>query len=91
MPRSDEAAAWFSAVYRAVQEIPPGKVTSYGHIAFVATGIPGAGGAARQEAALSQEGVEVSRGNLGERMIDLSVYGWFPRRLPSDVSDDEGE
>jgi len=24
---------WFSAVYRAVQEIPYGKVTSYGHIA----------------------------------------------------------
>jgi len=24
---------WFSAVYRAVQEIPHGKVTSYGHIA----------------------------------------------------------
>jgi methylated-DNA-protein-cysteine methyltransferase-like protein len=33
MARSDEAAAWFSAVYQAVQEIPHGKVTSYGHIA----------------------------------------------------------
>ncbi|KAK5118094.1 hypothetical protein LTR62_004140 [Meristemomyces frigidus] len=33
MPRSEEAAAWFSAVYRAVQEVPHGKVTSYGHIA----------------------------------------------------------
>lgn len=33
MPRSDEAAAWYSAVYRAVQEIPHGRVTSYGHIA----------------------------------------------------------
>lgn len=33
MPRSDEAAAFFHAVYTAVQEIPPGKVTSYGHIA----------------------------------------------------------
>lgn len=33
MPRSDEAAAFFAAVYSAVQEIPPGKVTSYGHIA----------------------------------------------------------
>lgn len=33
MPRSDEAAAWFAAVYQAVQEIPHGKVTSYGHIA----------------------------------------------------------
>lgn len=33
MPRSDEAEAFFHAVYNAVQEIPPGKVTSYGHIA----------------------------------------------------------
>lgn len=33
MPRSDEAAAFFHAVYCAVQEIPHGKVTSYGHIA----------------------------------------------------------
>ena len=33
MPRSDEAATFFTAVYSAVQEIPPGKVTSYGHIA----------------------------------------------------------
>jgi methylated-DNA-protein-cysteine methyltransferase-like protein len=33
MPQSEEAAAWFAAVYQAVQEIPHGKVTSYGHIA----------------------------------------------------------
>ena len=33
MPRSDEAEWWFNAVYEAVQEIPYGKVTSYGHIA----------------------------------------------------------
>ncbi|GAW25362.1 putative MGMT family protein [Rosellinia necatrix] len=33
MARSDEAAAFFIAVYSAVQEIPEGKVTSYGHIA----------------------------------------------------------
>jgi methylated-DNA-protein-cysteine methyltransferase-like protein len=33
MPRSDEAEWWFNAVYEAVQEIPPGRVTSYGHIA----------------------------------------------------------
>ncbi|KAI0484074.1 MGMT family protein [Xylariaceae sp. FL0804] len=33
MPRSDEAASFFLAVYAAVQEIPPGRVTSYGHIA----------------------------------------------------------
>lgn len=35
MPRSDEAQAFFYAVYQAVQEIPPGKVTSYGHIAML--------------------------------------------------------
>jgi len=33
MPRSDEAEWWFNAVYEAVQEIPFGRVTSYGHIA----------------------------------------------------------
>ncbi|KLU89445.1 MGMT family protein [Magnaporthiopsis poae ATCC 64411] len=33
MPQSDEAAAFFHAVYSAVQEIPPGKVTTYGRIA----------------------------------------------------------
>ncbi|KAE8381990.1 6-O-methylguanine DNA methyltransferase [Aspergillus bertholletiae] len=35
MPRTDEAEFWFNAVYAAVQEIPPGKVTSYGHIALL--------------------------------------------------------
>jgi methylated-DNA-protein-cysteine methyltransferase-like protein len=33
MPRTDEAEAFFHAVYSAIQEIPYGKVTSYGHIA----------------------------------------------------------
>ena len=33
MARSDEAEWWFSAVYGAVQEVPPGHVTSYAHIA----------------------------------------------------------
>lgn len=35
MARSDEAEWWFNAVYEAVQEIPPGRVTSYGHIALL--------------------------------------------------------
>ncbi|KAI4281469.1 MAG: hypothetical protein L6R38_003675 [Xanthoria sp. 2 TBL-2021] len=35
MARSDEAQWWFHAVYEAVQEIPPGSVTSYGHIALL--------------------------------------------------------
>ncbi|MCJ1350841.1 MAG: hypothetical protein MMC33_000822 [Icmadophila ericetorum] len=33
MTRSDEAEWWFNAVYEAVQQIPHGHVTSYGHIA----------------------------------------------------------
>jgi methylated-DNA-protein-cysteine methyltransferase related protein len=33
MPRTDEAKAFFHAVYSAIQEVPHGKVTSYGHIA----------------------------------------------------------
>lgn len=33
MPRTDEAESFFYAVYSAIQEIPYGKVTSYGHIA----------------------------------------------------------
>jgi methylated-DNA-protein-cysteine methyltransferase related protein len=33
MPRTDEAKAFFYAVYSAIQEVPHGKVTSYGHIA----------------------------------------------------------
>jgi methylated-DNA-protein-cysteine methyltransferase-like protein len=32
-PRSEESHLWYTAVYEAVQEIPYGKVTSYGHIA----------------------------------------------------------
>ncbi|KAF1921220.1 6-O-methylguanine DNA methyltransferase [Ampelomyces quisqualis] len=31
--RSEEVHIWYTAVYEAVQEIPHGKVTSYGHIA----------------------------------------------------------
>ncbi|KAJ5188943.1 Winged helix-turn-helix transcription repressor DNA-binding [Penicillium cf. griseofulvum] len=33
MPRSEEAEWWANAVYGAIQEVPRGKVTSYGHIA----------------------------------------------------------
>ncbi|CAI4220135.1 unnamed protein product [Parascedosporium putredinis] len=33
MARSDEAQAFFDAVYAAIQEIPHGRVTTYGHIA----------------------------------------------------------
>ncbi|KAI9902237.1 hypothetical protein N3K66_004054 [Trichothecium roseum] len=39
MPQSDEAAAFFHEVYTAVQQIPAGKVTTYGHIAAL-IGLP---------------------------------------------------
>ncbi|KXT11130.1 hypothetical protein AC579_640 [Pseudocercospora musae] len=171
--RSDEAEAWYVAVYQAVQEVPYGHVTSYGHIATLlgypilnedehserprqdrmeagqsdnltcaivgmclkylprATDQPdarynsdtvpwqrvinskgiisqrqvwpaaaashnlclltsdafrGTNGAARQEAQLNVEGVEVGRGPLGERTVDFSTYGWFPNTLPSEES-----
>ena len=33
MPQSEEAQWWFQAVYSAIQHIPHGRCTSYGHIA----------------------------------------------------------
>lgn len=130
MARSDEAQWFFNAVYEAVQRIPQGRVTSYGHIALLlgrpecprqvgvclkhlppyadhgehffhdhnvpwqrvinAKGIispRGPGGASRQAAALRREGVTVGSGSLGELMVDLSSFGWFPIRLPGDDSD----
>jgi methylated-DNA-protein-cysteine methyltransferase related protein len=33
--QSDEASWWFHAVYSAIQQIPYGRVTSYGHIAVL--------------------------------------------------------
>ncbi|WPH02902.1 Hypothetical protein R9X50_00577000 [Acrodontium crateriforme] len=134
MPRTEEAAAWYSAVYSAVQEVPYGKVTSYGHIAtllgyperprqvgmclkylprveeqpdarYNSASVPwqrvinakgvishrGVNGAERQQAALEEEGVEVSRDAMGERWIDFDVYGWFPRYLPSERAERETE
>ncbi|TWU70781.1 hypothetical protein ED733_001586 [Metarhizium rileyi] len=126
MTRSDEAAAFFHAVYRAVQEIPRGKVTSYAHIArLVGTPqrprqvgvcmkyLPGDAsqrfshanvpwqrvinakggisprsqpdGALNQAEALRDEGVRVTRGAMGELMVDFDEYGWFPSVLPSEA------
>ena len=54
----------------------------------------GPGGATRQAAFLRREGVTVETGNLGELVIDLEVYGWFPDFLPSkgaEASDSESE
>ncbi|KAM7206450.1 hypothetical protein V8F20_002799 [Naviculisporaceae sp. PSN 640] len=129
MARSDEAAAFFHAVYSAVQEIPPGKVTSYGHIAkLIGTpqrprqvGVclkhlpsdPGArfnhdnvpwqrvinskgiisprsvpSATLNQATVLQAEGVTVTSNAMGELIVDLREYGWFPRSLPSEG--DEG-
>jgi methylated-DNA-protein-cysteine methyltransferase related protein len=49
-------------------------------------------GARNQAAALRNEGVIVTTGALGELMVDLEQYGWFPHTLPSDAqrqSEDE--
>ena len=35
MARSEEAQFWYQAVYSAIQQIPYGKCTSYGHIALL--------------------------------------------------------
>ena len=139
MPReqSEEAQWWFQAVYSAVQQIPHGKCTSYGHIAQLLGfprrarqvgvclkhlpthdlnqpdkfffhdqnvpwqrvvnskgGISPRGddglGANRQAERLRAEGVEVqdARG-IEELRVDLGRYGWYPRRLPGEESDDE--
>jgi methylated-DNA-protein-cysteine methyltransferase-like protein len=50
---------------------------------------------------LRGEGVTVNTGSLGEFVVDLAEYGWFPRQLPSeelaglappvDSEDEEGE
>jgi methylated-DNA-protein-cysteine methyltransferase-like protein len=44
-------------------------------------------GAANQANVLRGEGVTVTRGNLGEYLVDLSEYGWFPRQLPSHAAE----
>ncbi|TFA98374.1 Alkyltransferase-like protein [Trichoderma ghanense] len=122
MARSDEAQAFFHAVYSAAQQIPYGKVTTYAHIAYLvgtpqrprqvgvcmkhlpqdeearfnSTNVPwqrvinskGAvsprsqpSGAANQALELQREGVDVTRSAMGEYIVDLEVYGWFPEEL----------
>lgn len=54
----------------------------------------GPGSAERQARRLEQEGVEVTRGSLGEFCIDFRTYGWFPSALPGEElsdSEDDGE
>jgi methylated-DNA-protein-cysteine methyltransferase-like protein len=51
----------------------------------------GVNGARQQATALEAEGVQVTRGSLGGYTIDFTAYGWFPDRLPSDLSEDDEE
>ena len=50
----------------------------------------GPGGASRQAAALRLEGVTVTMGDLGELMVDLGTFGWFPHSLPSEAAEISG-
>ncbi|KAE9985297.1 hypothetical protein BLS_009040 [Venturia inaequalis] len=79
--RSEQASAFFAAVYAAVSEVPYGKVTSYAQIARLV------GKPTRQAAALRAEGVEVQRSAMGEYSVDFGVYGWFPDMLPSEEAE----
>ena len=139
MPQNDEAAWWFDAVYRAIQQIPPGHCTTYGHIAdllgypkrprqvgvclkhlpdfdpanpnahfYHGDNVPwqrvvnakggvsprADNGAAsnRQVQRLRAEGVVVTDGRgLEQPFIDLAEYGWFPKHLPGEETDEEDE
>lgn len=51
----------------------------------------GTNGAANHETVLAQEGVEITRGSLGERTVDFRVYGWFPNELPSRQAEADAE
>lgn len=51
----------------------------------------GTNGAANHETVLAQEGVEITRGSLGERTVDFRVYGWFPNELPSRQAEMDAE
>lgn len=46
-------------------------------------------GARNQAQVLRGEGVQVTRGALGELMVAFDEYGWFPKVLPSEAVGDE--
>jgi methylated-DNA-protein-cysteine methyltransferase related protein len=48
-------------------------------------------GARNQAAALRAEAIEVLTGPLGELIVDLEHYGWFPTRLPSEAAEPSGD
>lgn len=44
-----------------------------------------------QATRLEQEGVEVTRGALGELFVSFDQYGWFPSALPSEAGQDHDD
>lgn len=55
------------------------------------SGQSGPGSAARQAAALEEEGVDVHVDSMGEHSVELGRFGWFPDRLPRDESGDASD
>lgn len=51
----------------------------------------GPGSAARQAVALRHEGVVVEQDAMGDFYVDMTRYGWFPARLPSEEGESESE
>lgn len=56
---------------------------------FPEHGARGPGGASRQATALRGERVTVTTGHLGEFVVDLAMFGWFPNSLPSEEVETE--
>lgn len=54
-------------------------------------GCRGPGSASRQAIALRHEGVTVEQDAMGDFYIDMSRYGWFPARLPSEEGESESD
>lgn len=79
---NDSNVPW-QRVINSKGEISNRHVSHSMKVTTLLTRVSGADGAARQEAALTQEQVVVGRGNLGERTVDFETYGWFPEELPS--------
>ncbi|KAI9676661.1 MAG: hypothetical protein M1829_002978 [Trizodia sp. TS-e1964] len=95
MPRTEETENLFTAVYRAVQQIPHGSVTSYGHIARLIGRLgvclkqlpaSAAGGAVRFDAAnVPWQRVINARGSISPRCVyrrRRGVWGWQCELMP---------
>ncbi len=63
MTRMKQSDSFYDKIYRAVQQIPPGKVATYGQVDFAF------GGDEEQQRLLEAEGVEVI-----DHHVDLKKY-----------------